>query len=101
MEVALAVAAFAAGALVVLATLASAVRTVVLPRGVPSKLSSLVFVVVGRLFRIRVGRSSSYERRDAIMAPFAPTALLVLVVAWLTLTLLAYTAMYWALGPTR
>ncbi len=80
------VVAFAAGAAVVLGTVGSAVRTVVLPRGIPVKLGSLVFVVVGRLFRLRLGRSPSYERRDGVMAAFAPTALLVLVVAWQVFT---------------
>jgi hypothetical protein len=32
------------------------------------------------------------------MAGFAPTALMALVVAWLSITLVAYTAMFWALG---
>ena len=89
---------FLVGAAAVLATLGSAVRTVVLPRGVPAKLGSAVFVVVGRLFRLRLRRSATYERRDAVMAAFAPTALLTLVVAWLTITLAGYTAMFWALG---
>ena len=89
---------FALGAALALATLGSAVRTVVLPRGIPAKLNSLVFVVVGKLFRLRLGRSPSFERRDSVMAGFAPTALLVLVMVWLTLTLIAYAAMYWALG---
>ena len=98
MELLVDVIVFALGAAVALATVGSAVRTVILPRGVPAKLGSLVFVVVGRLFRLRLGRSPTYERRDSVMAGFAPTALLVLVVAWLGLTLLAYTAMYWAFG---
>jgi hypothetical protein len=95
---AVAVVVFALGAAAALATLGSAVRTVVLPRGVPAKLSSLVFVVVGRCFRLRLRRSAGYERRDSVMAGFAPTALMALVVAWLSITLVAYTAMFWALG---
>jgi hypothetical protein len=89
---------FALGALAVLGTLGSAVRTVVLPRGVPAKLSSLVFVLLGRVYRLRVTRSATYERRDALMAGFAPVALMLLVVEWLTITLAGYTAMFWALG---
>jgi len=97
-EVAVAVVVFALGAAAVLGTLGSAVRTVVLPRGVPARLGSLVFVVVGRLFRLRLGRSATWQRRDAVMAGLAPTALLTLVVVWLTITQLGYTAMFWALG---
>lgn len=73
-------------------------RTVVLPRGVPAKLGGAVFLTVRRLFRLRLRRSATYERRDSVMAGYAPTALLLLVVAWLTITLLGYTAMYWAIG---
>jgi len=93
-----AVAVFAVGATAVLGTVGSAMRTVVLPRGVPARLTSAVFVVVGRLFRLRLGRSPTYERRDAVMAGMAPTALLALVVTWLTITALGYSAMFWALG---
>jgi hypothetical protein len=89
---------FALGGTAVLGTVGSAVRTVVLPRGVPARLGSAVFVVVGRFFRLRLGRSPSYERRDAVMAGLAPTALLGLVATWLTITLLGYAAMFWALG---
>jgi hypothetical protein len=102
-EVAVNVVVFVLGATAALGTLGSAVRTVVLPRGVPAKLSSLVFVAVGRMFRLRLRRSASYERRDSVMAGFAPTALMVLVVVWLAITLAGYTAMFWALGarPVR
>lgn len=94
----MAVVLFAAGAGMVLATVGSAIRTVVLPRGIPVRLGSAVFVAVGRLFRLRLGRSPTYERRDAVMAGLAPTALFALVVVWLAITLTGYTAMFWALG---
>ena len=98
METVLEVAAFALGAVAVLGTLGSAVRTVVLPRGVPARISSLVFVVMARLFRMRLWRTTTYERRDSVMAGFAPVALMSLVVSWLAITLLGYTAMFWGLG---
>ncbi len=102
-EVAVAVAVFALGATAVLGTVGSAIRTVVLPRGVPARLTSAVFVVVGRIFRLRLGRASTYERRDSVMAGMAPTALLALVVTWLTITMLGYSCMFWSLGarPVR
>jgi hypothetical protein len=102
-NVAAAILVFAVGATAVLGTLGSAVRTVVLPRGVPARLSSAVFVVVGRVFRLRLRRSADYERRDAVMAGLAPISLMVLVVVWLTITLVGYAAMFWAIGahPVR
>jgi hypothetical protein len=97
-DLAVAIVVFAAGAMVVLGTVGSAVRTVVLPRGLPARLTSAVFVVVGRMFRLRLRRSATYERRDAVMAGLAPVSLMVLVVVWLAVTLSGYAAMFWAIG---
>ncbi|MDQ2825975.1 MAG: hypothetical protein M3Y04_03240 [Actinomycetota bacterium] len=98
MEVALRIVVFVAGAGAVTGTVGSAVRTVVLPRGIPAKLGAAVFLSVRALFRVRLRRTSTYERRDSVMAGYAPTALLSLVTVWLTITLLGYTAMFWAIG---
>ncbi len=92
------VALFLAGAVVVVGTLGSAMRTVVLPRGAPAHLTSAVFATVRRLFELRLRRSASYERRDRVMAPYGPTSLLLLALVWLAIALVGYTAMFWALG---
>jgi hypothetical protein len=89
---------FIAGLAVVLATFGSAVRTVVLPRAIPSKLTRWVFLTMRFLFRLRAGRMASYERRDRIMALYAPVSLLMTLLVWVTLVLLGYAAMYWGLG---
>ena len=93
--IALKIAAFGAGALIVFATFGSAVRTVILPRGVPARLGRFVFVAMRRLFRLRAGRSSSYEKRDRVMALYAPVTLLALLLVWITLTLIGYSGMFW------
>src|SRR6266487_1623236 len=49
--------AFVVGAAIVLATIGSAVRTVILPRGIPAKLGRFVFISVRALFNLRA-RSS-------------------------------------------
>jgi hypothetical protein len=95
---ALRVAAFVAGVAAVAATFGSAVRTVVIPRGIPSRLTRFVFFQMRRLFRLRARPSASYQRRDRVMALYAPVSLLMLVITWLTIVLLAYSAMYWGLG---
>ena len=56
-DVAVNVVVFVLGAVAALGTLGSAVRTVVLPRGIPARLSSLVFVVLGRVYRLRIRRT--------------------------------------------
>ncbi|MDQ6772604.1 MAG: hypothetical protein M3024_06405 [Candidatus Dormibacteraeota bacterium] len=90
--------AFAAGATVVGIAVNSSVRTVILPRAVPSVITRRVFDATRRLFELRIGRGATYERRDAVMAGFAPTALLLLLVTWLVLILAGFTFIFWALG---
>jgi hypothetical protein len=86
------------GALMVFATVGSAVRTVILPRGVPAKLGRLVWISTRMLFRVRIGRRATYQRLDRIMAGYAPFSLLALLVTWVTLVMAGYTAMFWGLG---
>jgi len=89
---------FVAGAVVVLATLGSAVRTVVLPRGIQAKLATAVFLTTRVLFRVRVGRAPTFERQDHVMAGYGPVSLLTLALVWQVAVALSYTGMFWALG---
>jgi hypothetical protein len=86
------------GAVIVIATFASAVRTVVLPRAVPARLGRLVFRTLRGVFAIRARPSHSYERRDRILALYAPLGLLSLLAVWMTLTMVGYAFVYWGLG---
>jgi hypothetical protein len=90
---------FAAGAAVVAAVFLSAVSTVVVPRGVPVRLTRAVFLVMRRLFEVRARMARSYEERDRAYALYAPLTLVTLPAVWLTLVLVGYTAVFWALGP--
>lgn len=89
---------FIAGAAVAVATLGSAVRTVVLPRAIPSRIARRVFLMMRRIFRLRLRRATSYEDRDRIMAYYGPAALLTLLSSWLVIQIIAFVPMYWALG---
>jgi hypothetical protein len=86
------------GAVSVLLTVGSAVRTVVLPRAVVARLGRAVFLAVRLAFRARIGRSASFERRDRILALYGPTGLLALLAAWLLIVIAGGTAMFWGLG---
>jgi fumarate reductase subunit D len=92
------VAAFVAGAAIVAAVFISAVSTVVVPRGVPVRLTRVVFRTMRRLFGLRSRFASTYEDRDRALALYAPLTLIVLPVVWVTITLFGFTFMYWALG---
>jgi len=89
---------FLAGAALVSATLLSAVRTTVLPRGIPSILTRVVFNSIRRIMRLLAGPHPSYGRRDRVMAYFGPVGLFAMLATWLALVFLGYTAMFWALG---
>src|SRR5919106_3269479 len=92
------VVAFLAGTAAVVATVGSAVRTVVIPRGIPSRLTRFVFFQMRRLFRLRARPSAPFEKRDDVMALYAPVSLLILVLTWITIVIFAFAGMYWGLG---
>jgi len=73
-------------------------KGVILPRGIPAKLGRVVFISMRSLFRLKIGRNATYERRDRVMAAYAPTSLLMLLVVWISLVLGGYSAMFWGLG---
>jgi hypothetical protein len=88
----------AAGAWLVAATLASAVRTVIVPRADPALLTRAVFVGMRRPFDFRVRHARTWERADAIMARFGPFALVTLPGVWVLLVIFGFAPIYWAWG---
>lgn len=97
-QVILRAALFAGGLLIVLQTIASTVRTFVLPRGAPDAITAMVFVNVRRVFELRLRWAKSFTDRDRMMALYAPICLFLLLPVWLTLLTVGYALMYWALG---
>jgi hypothetical protein len=91
---------FLAGLGLVIWTLRSAVQTFVLPRSIQDSLSTTVFTVVQRFFRLMlwIRRAWSYEQRDRVMAFHAPVSLLILPAVWLVCVLVGFMCMYRALG---
>ena len=77
--------AFIAGLGLVAAAVGSAVKTFVLPRSAPDVIVGIVFRNLRKLFELFMRPARTYEQRDAIMAFFAPTGLMVLLPAWLVL----------------
>jgi hypothetical protein len=86
------------GAITVVGTFGSAIRTVVLPRAIPSRLSRVVFLSMRALFRIRASPKRSYEDRDRVMALYGPVTLIVLGLTWLSTTFVGYIGIFWSLG---
>jgi hypothetical protein len=97
-DFALRILAFLGGLALVITTFFSALKTFVLPRSAPDPLTRILFLVVRHFFNIPLKLANSYERRDAIMAFFAPVGLMLLVPTWYLLVALGYSGMYWAMG---
>lgn len=87
-----------AGAAVVVLTVGSALRTVVLPRGVPARLGRAVFNALREAYELRMRTASTYEDRDAVMSTYGPFSLMALLQVWLLLVWMGYTAIYLGLG---
>jgi hypothetical protein len=86
------------GVVVVAAVLSAAVRTVVVPRGEHVFLSTLVFGATRWCFQLFAKDAHTYERRDRVMSRFAPTALMLLPVAWALGLFAGFAPIYWGLG---
>ena len=90
-------AAFVLGLGTVLATAASLVRALVLPRGLTSNLSVFVGRAVTRGFLLQLAKPfKEYEAKDRILALSAPISLLGVLVTWMGLFLLGYALMLWS-----
>ena len=92
------IAVFLLGVSVVFATLASAIRSFVLPRSASDFVGRAVFVSLRRLFDWRVRKARTYADHDRIMALYAPIGLLLLLVTWLALVWIGFAGMFWAAG---
>jgi hypothetical protein len=84
------------GASILLATAWSVLGTLVVPRRIRSRIPRMVFIVNRSVFHFFADRTSSYERRDRILAVQAPVQLIAQVVAWLALYLLGFGLLTWS-----
>jgi hypothetical protein len=87
----------AAGAIVVIGTLHSAILTVVVPRGERVLVSRAVFVITRSLYGL-YARGTSQTRRDRIMARYAPVSLMLLPIVWAIGVMAGFIPLYWAVG---
>ena len=90
--------AFAAGFAFAMATVLSAVRTVVVPRGERVRITGAVLALTRWLFELRAARVATFAHKDRILARLAPISLILLPGVWAVGILLGFVPMYWALG---
>ncbi|GGF24480.1 hypothetical protein [Subtercola lobariae] len=84
---------FAAGTLCLLATWASVIGSLIVPRALHSTLSGITAGATSLLFGLATKGKLSYERRDRILAWQSPMSLLVRLIVWVALFDLAFTLM--------
>lgn len=87
---------FLLGLALVIATLFSAIRSFVLPRSANDRMARILFLSLRFVFNKLMQPMHGYIQRDALMAYYAPIGLLLLPVFWLTLVLIGYMGMFWA-----
>lgn len=87
-----------AGAAAVIWAIVSAVLTVVVPRGTPVVLTRWVFSATRIPFHARAAWAADFRRRDAVLAAYGPTGLLMLPVVWLLLVVGGCMLIFWSLG---
>ncbi|HWB65292.1 MAG TPA: hypothetical protein VG708_00505 [Mycobacteriales bacterium] len=85
------------GALLVLLTVVSVVRTLIVPRASLSRIGRSVDRIVDLGFRLATLRVRSYEARDEILAGQAAVYLVTLLAAWLAAFVIGFGLLLWPL----
>jgi hypothetical protein len=83
------------GALLLVGTSISVLKTLVMPGGRIGLLYRTVGRLVDGVFRLAVHRVPSYERRDRVLAFQAPVMIAVLLISWLVAYLVAFGLVLW------
>lgn len=96
--VVLQVLATAAGIVLVVAVLISALKTVVVPRGYASWLTRKHFRIWRWIFNRWAHERRTYAEQDRILSSYAPVALITLPAVWVTLIGIGFTGIFWGTG---
>jgi hypothetical protein len=83
------------GAVLLIGTSISVLKTLVMPGGRIGHLYMTVGRVVDWVFRLAVHRVPSYERRDRVLAFQAPVVIAALLISWLLFFLLGFGLVLW------
>lgn len=86
------------GCALVVATLVSAIKTVVVPRSSPSLITRWMFRAMRRVFSLVAHPNRSFETRDRVLALFGPVSLVMLPGVWVVLAILGFMGILWGMG---
>ncbi len=96
--IAMRVAAALAGGVLVLLTLVSALKSVVVPRAGVPRLTWFHFAWIRRVFNVVAGPRRPFAIRDRLLAVYAPLALVTLPAAWVTAVIAGFSLVFWGTG---
>ncbi len=86
------------GVALVIWTITSAIKTVVLPRATSSLLTRASFINIRRVFDAIASPKRPFHFRDRVLAMYAPVGLLALPAVWVALVIAGFTAIFWGTG---
>ncbi len=88
---------FTLGLLIAMGTLLVAIHTVIVPRADQSIVIRFVYVGMHLVFSLLAGKRRSYRERDARLALYAPTTLMLLPIVWGAGIIYGFSLMFWSL----
>lgn len=87
---------FGLGVALVVLSVSSVLKTLLVPRGRPSRLTALLEEVGRRLFVVLTRRQRDFRRVDELWSAKGPVIVLLVLMTWLGLVLVGYAFMLWA-----
>ena len=88
-----------AGISLALATFLSAIKLVVVPKGTSQRITRFVFTVVRGFLRVYARPRLPWVKRDHRLAFYAPVSLVLLPIAWVSMIIVGFAGIHWALDP--
>ena len=88
-----------AGGVLVFATFMSAIKLVVVPKGTSQRITRFVFTAIRGGMRMYARPSLAWPKRDNRLAFYAPVALVLLPLIWVSLIIVGFAGIHWALDP--
>ncbi len=88
-----------AGLWVALATFMSAIKLVVVPKGTSQKITRTVFTALRGCMKVYARPSLPWAKRDHRLALYAPLALVLMPIVWVSLIIVGFAGVHWALEP--
>jgi hypothetical protein len=85
------------GAAIVVGVVRSAMLTVVVPRGEPTRIARYTLLSLRAAYDLWARAQRSAERRDRSLARFGPTSLLALALVWALATATGFVGLFWSL----